>query len=112
MVLTGNPISSASPVISRSFVSIEAKHTDSMQCPAIRLLLPNEVRCIHDAMPRRPTHRHIMRDLRHTIRKTQAEFALMAGVKPITINRIENGSIKRVSAELAVRIHVATGISV
>jgi transcriptional regulator with XRE-family HTH domain len=53
-----------------------------------------------------------MRNLRRTIGQTQAQFAQMVGVQPITINRIENGSLKEISPHLAVRIHVTTGISI
>ena len=63
-------------------------------------------------MPRAATHRHVLRDLRRTIGKTQAQFAQMVSVQPITINRIENGSLKEISPNLAVKIHVATGISI
>jgi transcriptional regulator with XRE-family HTH domain len=63
-------------------------------------------------MPRAASHRHVLRDLRRTIGKTQAQFAQMIGVQPITVNRIENGSLKKISPHLAVRIQVATGISI
>ena len=62
-------------------------------------------------MPRHPTHRHVLRDLIETIRKTQSEFAQMIGVETITVNRIVNGSLK-ISDDLAIRIHVATGIDI
>lgn len=62
-------------------------------------------------MPRKPSHPHVLRDLRNTIGKTQAEFATMVGVKPITINRIENGTLA-ISALLSIRIQVQTGISI
>jgi transcriptional regulator with XRE-family HTH domain len=63
-------------------------------------------------MPRAVTHRHVLRDLRGTIGKTQSQLAQMIGVQPITVNRIENGSLKKISPHLAVRIQLATGISI
>lgn len=62
-------------------------------------------------MPRMATHPHVLRDLRGTIGQTQARFAQMVGVKPITINRIENGSLL-LSPDLAIRIQLATGVSI
>jgi transcriptional regulator with XRE-family HTH domain len=61
-------------------------------------------------MPRRPTKRHVLRNLREVIGITQRELAEMAGVKPISINRIENGSLA-ISSDLARRINVSTGLN-
>jgi transcriptional regulator with XRE-family HTH domain len=57
------------------------------------------------------THPHVLRDLRGTIGQTQAQLAQMIGVQPITINRIENGSLK-MSSRVGALIYLATGISV
>jgi len=62
-------------------------------------------------MPRLPTHRHVLRDLRHAINRTQAQFAKLLGVSRVYINKIENGQIP-VSPSLAIRVHVTTGINV
>jgi transcriptional regulator with XRE-family HTH domain len=62
-------------------------------------------------MPRPVTHRHVLRDLRHTIRRTQAQFAKLLGVSRVYVNKIENGQ-QEVSPSLAVRIQIVTGISI
>ena len=62
-------------------------------------------------MPRPPTHRHVLRDLRNVIKCTQLQFAKLLGVSRVYINKIENGQIA-VSPSLAIRVHVLTGISV
>lgn len=68
-------------------------------------------RYIQVNMPRPPSHRHVVRDLRNVLGKTQAQFAEMAGVKASAINRIENGSLK-LSPSLAHKISGATGADV
>ena len=60
-------------------------------------------------MPRKPTHRHVLRDLRTVLGMTQSKFADMLGVSLITVNRIENGSLN-ISRKIAVHVHVATGV--
>ena len=62
-------------------------------------------------MPRPVRHRHVLRDLRHAIKRTQAQFAKLIGVSRVYINKIENGQ-SPVSPALAVRVHVLTGISI
>jgi transcriptional regulator with XRE-family HTH domain len=62
-------------------------------------------------MPRPVTHRHVLRDLRHAIKHTQAQFAKLLGVSRVYINKIENGQMA-VSPSLAIRVHVTTGINI
>src|SRR5215831_3241858 len=62
-------------------------------------------------MPRPVTHRHVLRDLRQKIKRTQDQFAKLLGVSRIYINKIENGEMP-ISPSLAFRIHILTGISV
>jgi transcriptional regulator with XRE-family HTH domain len=62
-------------------------------------------------MPRPETHRHVLRDLRHAIRRTQSQFAKMLGVSRVYVNKIENGQMQ-VSPALAIRVHVLSGISI
>jgi transcriptional regulator with XRE-family HTH domain len=62
-------------------------------------------------MPRPETHRHVLRDLRRTIKRTQLQFAKMLGVSRVYVNKIENGQLP-ISPALAVRVHVLTGISI
>src|SRR5262245_54777033 len=62
-------------------------------------------------MPRPVKHRHVLRDLRHAIKRTQAQFAKLIGVSRVYINKIENGQ-SPVSPAVAVRVHVLTGISI
>lgn len=61
-------------------------------------------------MPKKPTHRHVLRDLRKVLGKTQAQFAELLGVAMITIARIENGTLK-LSLDLAIKIQGQTGAS-
>jgi len=62
-------------------------------------------------MPRPVTHRHVLRDLRNTIKRTQAQFAKLLGVSRVYVNKIENGQMQ-ISPSLALRVHALTGISV
>ncbi len=62
-------------------------------------------------MPRPVSHRHVMRDLRQKINRTQAQFAKLVGVSRVYINKIENGQIQ-ISPSLAARVHGATGINI
>jgi len=61
-------------------------------------------------MPRPPTHRHVLRDLRNAIPRTQAQFAKLLGVSRVYINKIENGQTQ-ISPSLANRVGALTGIS-
>ena len=61
-------------------------------------------------MPRPPKHRHVLRDLRHVIKMSQAALAEAVGVSTVAVNRIENGSLP-LSAPVALRIYLATGLS-
>jgi transcriptional regulator with XRE-family HTH domain len=62
-------------------------------------------------MPRPVRHRHVLRDLRHAIKRTQSQFAKLLGVSRVYVNKIENGQLP-VSVALAIRVHVLTGISI
>jgi transcriptional regulator with XRE-family HTH domain len=62
-------------------------------------------------MPRPVRHRHVLRDLRHAIKRTQSQFAKLLGVSRVYVNKIENGQLP-VSVALASRVHVLTGISI
>lgn len=62
-------------------------------------------------MPRPVRHRHVLRDLRHAIKRTQSQFAKLLGVSRVYVNKIENGQLP-VSPAVAVRVHVLTGISI
>ena len=86
--------------------------TDGMLRDANGNLTTDEVCCIRvvKPMPRPPTHRHVLRDLRETIKMTQAALAEAVGVSTVAVNRIENGSL-RLSAPVALRISLATGLS-
>src|SRR5262249_43794050 len=56
-------------------------------------------------------HRHVLRDLRHAIKRTQLQFAKFLGVSRVYVNKIENGQLP-LPVTLAVRVHVLTGISI
>jgi DNA-binding XRE family transcriptional regulator len=60
-------------------------------------------------MPRKPTHRSIVRDIREECGWTQTALARRLGTTPITVNRIENGSLK-ISRRLALRLSWSTGV--
>jgi transcriptional regulator with XRE-family HTH domain len=60
-------------------------------------------------MPRKPSHRSIVRDIREKMGLTQSNFADRLGTTFITISRIENGSLK-ISRKLALRISWSTGV--
>jgi DNA-binding XRE family transcriptional regulator len=60
-------------------------------------------------MPRKPTHRSIVRDIRVVLGLTQTALAKRLGTTTITINRIENGSLK-ISRRLALRLSWSTGV--
>lgn len=62
-------------------------------------------------MPRKPTEKHPIRDLRNIIGKTQRGFAKTLGIYPGTLKRIENNSLK-LSRKIAIRIQGETGINV
>src|SRR6516164_6973499 len=61
-------------------------------------------------MPRSPSHRSIVREIRKCLRWTQFELARRIGTTMTTINRIENGSLK-ISRKLAWRLCWASGVS-
>jgi transcriptional regulator with XRE-family HTH domain len=63
-------------------------------------------------MPRPTSHRHVLRDLRNELKRTQGQFANLLGVSRVYINKIENGQIKEISPSLASRVHIATGINI
>ena len=62
-------------------------------------------------MPRKPTEKHPIRDLRKIIGKTQYDFAKTLGIYPGTLKRIENNNLK-LSRKIAIRIQAETGINV
>jgi transcriptional regulator with XRE-family HTH domain len=61
-------------------------------------------------MPRPPTNHHVLRELRHILGLSQAQLAARIGVKPITLKKIENGSLNP-SREVAIRIEGETMLS-
>jgi len=60
-------------------------------------------------MSRSPTHRSILREIRNILGWTQTTLAERIGTTPITVNRIENHSLK-ISKRLAWRICWTTGV--
>ena len=62
-------------------------------------------------MPRKPTEKHPIRDLRKIIGKTQCGFAKTLGIYPGTLKRIENNSLN-LTPKIAIRIQAETGINV
>jgi DNA-binding XRE family transcriptional regulator len=61
------------------------------------------------AMPKKPSHRSIVRDIRKELGFTQAQLAARLGTSWVTINRIENDSLK-ISRKLALRLSTLTGV--
>jgi transcriptional regulator with XRE-family HTH domain len=61
-------------------------------------------------MPKKPSHRSIVRDIREILGLTQTALAKRLGTTMITINRIENGSLK-ISRRLALRLSWSTGVN-
>lgn len=59
-------------------------------------------------MPRKPKFKHPLRRVRECLGYTQAGFSKLIGCSPITVQRIENGSL-RMSQKLAYVIMEATG---
>lgn len=60
-------------------------------------------------MPRPVRVKSRIRDLRAIIGKTQREFALLIGISPIALNRIENGTLA-LSARVLNKIVTETGV--
>src|SRR5438552_1698393 len=62
-------------------------------------------------MPRKPSFRHPLRDLRTILGKgyTQKKFSRELGVSEVAIKRIENGTLK-LSTEMKGRIAAFTGV--
>src|SRR5439155_3753099 len=64
-------------------------------------------------MPRKPTQKHPIRDLRAIIQKSQKAFAQMIGINPGTLKRIENNDPKlKLSRRIATRIFAETGADI
>jgi DNA-binding XRE family transcriptional regulator len=59
-------------------------------------------------MPRKPTQKNPIRDLRAIINKSQKAFAQIIGINPGTLKRIENNDLK-LSRKIAMRIWAETG---
>ena len=62
-------------------------------------------------MPRKPTQKHPIRDLRVIIQKSQKSFAQTIGINPGTLKRIENNDLK-LSRKIATRIFAETGADI
>ena len=62
-------------------------------------------------MPREPTQKHPIRDLRAIIQKSQKAFAQTIGINPGTLKRIENNDLP-LSRKIAMRIFSETGTNV
>jgi transcriptional regulator with XRE-family HTH domain len=62
-------------------------------------------------MPRKPTQKHPIRDLRAIINKSQKAFAEIIGINPGTLKRIENNDLK-LSRKIATRIFAETGADI
>jgi len=62
-------------------------------------------------MPRKPTKKHPIRDLRAIIDKSQKGFAQTIGINPGTLKRIENNDLK-LSRKIATRIFAETGADI
>ena len=60
-------------------------------------------------MPRKPSNRSIIREIRQVLGWTQLQLANRLGVTLSTLNRVENGSLK-ISRRLALRLCWATGV--
>jgi DNA-binding XRE family transcriptional regulator len=64
-------------------------------------------------MPRKPTQKHPIRDLRGIIQKSQKDFAQIIGINPGTLKRIENNDPKlKLKRRIAARIFAETGANV
>ncbi len=61
-------------------------------------------------MPRKPRLTHPLRDVRHCLNMTQPAFAKFIGCSAITVQRIENRTLK-MSDKIADRILEATGVN-
>jgi DNA-binding XRE family transcriptional regulator len=59
-------------------------------------------------MPRKPSHRHPLRQVREATKMTQSQFAKLVGSSAPTIQAIENGQ-RQITLELAEKIMEVTG---
>jgi len=60
-------------------------------------------------MPRKPSHRHPLRQVREALNKTQSEFAKLIGSSAPTVQAIENGQ-RDITQEMAETVMTVTGV--